>query len=60
MLAVKEITDEKTWRDFIESVKPHTFLHSWQWGERRAQRCGFIRLIERCLTANGSMHHSTE
>jgi lipid II:glycine glycyltransferase (peptidoglycan interpeptide bridge formation enzyme) len=37
MLAVKEITEEKTWREFIESVKPHTFLHSWQWGEFNAQ-----------------------
>lgn len=30
---VSEITDKKTWDDFVTSQSHHTFLHSWAWGE---------------------------
>jgi peptidoglycan pentaglycine glycine transferase (the first glycine) len=30
---VKEITSHDEWQQFINSVKPNTFLHTWQWGE---------------------------
>ena len=33
IMEIKEITEKKEWEDFIQSVKPHTFLESWQWGE---------------------------
>ena len=32
-MKVHEIDDKKIWQDFIESVQPNTFLHTWQWGE---------------------------
>ena len=27
------ISDRKEWEDFMGSVRPHSFLHSWMWGE---------------------------
>ena len=32
-LHVKPITSESDWSAFIAATAPHTFLHSWQWGE---------------------------
>lgn len=30
---LKEIDQEAEWEDFINELKPHSFLHSWKWGE---------------------------
>ncbi len=30
---VREITDKNTWGDFLGTLRPHSFLHSWKWGE---------------------------
>ncbi len=30
---VQVITDYSAWEAFIEKLKPHSFLHSWKWGE---------------------------
>lgn len=32
-LHVKPITDQSLWSSFIVTTAPHSFLHSWQWGE---------------------------
>ena len=37
MLCLKEITNQKQWSGFIEQNQPHTFLHSWHWGEVQQQ-----------------------
>ncbi len=33
MLTVSEISSKEIWNNFLEGVQPHSFLHSWQWGE---------------------------
>ncbi len=30
---VRELRDEKIWKQFLYEQKPNTFLHSWNWGE---------------------------
>ena len=30
---IAEITDPKLWNDFAAQCQPHTFLHSWEWGQ---------------------------
>jgi peptidoglycan pentaglycine glycine transferase (the first glycine) len=32
----KEISDKKIWNEFIDGVKPNTFLHTWEWSEFEA------------------------
>lgn len=32
-MKIKEISDKKTWEDFVLSQKPNVFLQSWNWGE---------------------------
>ncbi|MDP3881053.1 MAG: peptidoglycan bridge formation glycyltransferase FemA/FemB family protein [bacterium] len=32
-MITKEIDQKSVWQAFIEQQKPHTFLHSWAWGE---------------------------
>ena len=27
------VSDRKAWEDFMQKVRPHSFLHSWMWGE---------------------------
>lgn len=36
-MLVKEITSKEEWQSFIETQKPSTFLHAWQWGEFERQ-----------------------
>lgn len=33
MLTISEIADAKQWNAFILSLRPNTFLQSWEWGE---------------------------
>ncbi len=32
-ITITPIISRTLWEDFIESYAPHTFLHSWEWGE---------------------------
>lgn len=57
-MQVKEITNKEDWDNFIESVFPSTFLHTWAWGEfeeslgRKIKRVGVCEngsLIAVCL-----------
>ncbi|MBS3903302.1 MAG: peptidoglycan bridge formation glycyltransferase FemA/FemB family protein [Anaplasmataceae bacterium] len=32
-MIVRPVTDRKQWENFIQTRKPHTFLHDWEWGE---------------------------
>lgn len=32
-MAIKEITDQKTWDDLVTSFPDYTFLQGWNWGE---------------------------
>jgi lipid II:glycine glycyltransferase (peptidoglycan interpeptide bridge formation enzyme) len=34
---IKEITDKKTWNDFVLDLKPNTFLQTWEWGQVQKQ-----------------------
>lgn len=38
MLLIKEIESKDIWDSFLSEVQPHTFLHSWNWGEFQAAR----------------------
>jgi len=46
-LKYKEVSDKKTWEDFILSHNPRSFLQSWNWGEvnerlgKKIYRIGF-------------------
>ena len=42
MFSVKDITSKEIWEDFLEEVRPHTFLHSWEWGEFQEKREGKV------------------
>lgn len=33
MFSIKEINSKTEWDQFLDTEKPHTFLHSWSWGE---------------------------
>jgi peptidoglycan pentaglycine glycine transferase (the first glycine) len=32
-MEVKQLQNKNEWEKFMEATKPHTFLHSWAWGE---------------------------
>ena len=32
-IEIKNIESRDIWENFVNSAKPHTFLHSWNWGE---------------------------
>ncbi len=32
-LHIEPITDKHEWNEFIEELRPHSFLHTWNWGE---------------------------
>jgi len=32
-MEIREIASKDQWGQFLAEAKPHTFLHSWQWGE---------------------------
>ncbi len=34
---VKPIKDKQVWETFLETLKPHSFLQSWKWGEHYEQ-----------------------
>ena len=34
---VKPVQDKRVWEDFLESLKPHSFLQSWKWGQHYGQ-----------------------
>lgn len=46
---VKDITNKKTWEDFLSKHPETNFLQSWYWGQfhealgHKIERCGFIR-----------------
>jgi lipid II:glycine glycyltransferase (peptidoglycan interpeptide bridge formation enzyme) len=55
---ISQITDKKTWENFVLSQKPHSFLQSWNWGETNKKagheiyRLGFFsskNLVGICL-----------
>ncbi|OGG49643.1 hypothetical protein A2763_03105 [Candidatus Kaiserbacteria bacterium RIFCSPHIGHO2_01_FULL_54_36] len=31
--SIRTISQEVVWEDFMRAMKPHSFLHSWKWGE---------------------------
>lgn len=37
-ISIKPITERKDWDVFLDTAKPHTFLHSWNWGELNKKR----------------------
>lgn len=30
---IANITDENVWEGFLQKLRPHSFLHSWKWGQ---------------------------
>ena len=34
---IKPVWDETAWEDFLRRLKPHSFLHSWKWGQHYEQ-----------------------
>src|SRR3990167_2435606 len=37
MKTLAPITDQNVWEDFVRAQKPHSFLHSWKWGQQYEQ-----------------------
>jgi len=33
MIEIRTVTSKSLWEKFIYAEKPHSFLHSWEWGE---------------------------
>lgn len=38
ILNIKPITERSDWDSFLDAAHPHTFLHSWNWGELNKKR----------------------
>lgn len=36
MYEIREVSDKDEWEKFLAEQKPHSFLHSWNWGEHYA------------------------
>ncbi len=40
MFSIREISSKDEWQKFLDVANPHTFLHSWNWGEFQ-QKLGY-------------------